>query len=673
MRDLRGLLIGSFATALVACSSGSPSGAATTPDAGIAPDAVSDHTDVLMKDLSPNTTSTDLASPDLTRPDQVTAMGKDAASAKDTIDVSPADTTPGVPKTDGAPPRDSGSAPDVGKSDLAAPDTTPRAQADAGGTGLGAAQSCASEPLRATGTVYYVCDCQPGASSKCVAGSDSNAGTTPAAPFQGFAKAASTFAKMAAGDTVALCRGGRWSATGGGFANPNCRKDNTCDLRDYAAPWADDSEPLPSVWINGGTSGGTLITFSHVPQHQEGFRVFNLDLHGTRTDTAIFFWNETTDVDLCNLSMDGFNTSVNMSGGDKPEFGIPANIVLRRSRITNNSNLGYIAVCDNCAVEDCYFDNNGVVNATTHSVYFASTVWSTGGKNVVHETVGMRLSRNEFHHSKVQCNGAPVVVHGRHKNVILENNTMDAVSATDGCWGLGVGCGGYPYGCWFKDAIIRGNTIRGLGNTGTENNNCSNCIIENNLIILDRSGNGITLGGERPREAGHAQYTRSDGQLDQPTTNAVVRNNTIQFTDKAVSGRGISVSSGTGHTLENNAIHFTVGKVGPSDNLCYGLPSNPTAAVTSVDYNVCEVPPGAHWTSAPDAGALSLEAWQLLSSMDKHSRMQDPMFSDLESCLPAAQSPLVNAGNPTHSPSVDINGRLRDSQPDIGALEQSCY
>jgi hypothetical protein len=427
---------------------------------------------------------------------------------------------------------------------------------------------------------------------------------------------------------------------------------------------------LPSIWVNGGASGATLLTFTHVSQHQEGFRVFNLDLHGTSTDTAIFFWNETTDVDLCNLSMDGFNTSVNMSGGDKPEFGIPSGIVLRRSRITNNSNIGYIAVCDNCSVEDSYFDNNGVRNATTHSVYFASTVWTVDGKNVVHETTGMRLSRNEFHHSTVQCKGAPVVVHGRHKNVVLENNVMDAVNATDGCWGLGVGCGGYPYGCWFRNVAIRGNTIKGLGNAGTENNNCTDCVIENNFIVIDKSGNGISVGGEKPRDASNTAYTRSDGQLDDPATNVLVRNNTIQFTEAATSGKGISIASGTRHTLENNVVHFTVTKAGSSDNLCYSLPSSPTSAVTSVDYNVCEIPAGGHWTSAPDTGAMNLDAWQRLSSMDKHSQMVDPMLSNPPvDCTPTSGSPLVNAGDPADSPSIDMHGKLRDSQPDIGAVE----
>jgi hypothetical protein len=252
----------------------------------------------------------------------------------------------------------------------------------------------------------------------------------------------------------------------------------------------------------------------------------------------------------------------------------------------------------------------------------------------------------------------------------MENNLMDAVKATDGCWGLGVGCGGYPYGCWFRNVVIRGNTIKGLGNAGTENNNCTDCLIENNFIVLDKSGNGIGVGSEKPRDASNAGYTKSDGQLDDPATNVVVRNNTIQFMESATSGKGISISSGTRHTLENNVVHFTVSKAGTSDNLCYGLPANPTAAVSAIDYNVCEVPSGAHWTWAPDTGAMTLDAWQRLSSMDKHSRMIDPMLANAPNdCTPATGSPLVNTGDPTDSPTIDMNGKLRDSLPDIGAVE----
>ncbi|HEY5285171.1 MAG TPA: hypothetical protein VIM14_20425, partial [Polyangia bacterium] len=160
-------------------------------------------------------------------------------------------------------------------------------------------QACAAEPLRSTGQIHYVCDCQSGADSKCVPGSDNNAGTSPAAPLQTFSKAADAFSKMNAGDTVALCRGGKWTGRGGSLANTKCKKDSTCDLRDYAPPWGNGSEALPSLWSSGTGNGVTMISFTHESAHYEGYRVLNLDMHGSSADTALFFWNETTDVDLC--------------------------------------------------------------------------------------------------------------------------------------------------------------------------------------------------------------------------------------------------------------------------------------------------------------------------------------------------------------------------------------
>jgi hypothetical protein len=301
-------------------------------------------------------------------------------------------------------------------------------------------------------------------------------------------------------------------------------------------------------------------------------------------------------------------------------------------------------------------------------VYFASTVWTVNGQNVIHTTTGMRLSRNEIHHSTIQCNGAPVVVHGRHQDVVIENNLIDAVNAADGCWGPGVGCGGYPYGCWFRNTIIRGNTFKNLGNVASESNNCVGCLIENNFITMNKSGNGITLGGETPRPVGSTSYSRWDGQADDPTSNTVVRNNTIYFTGSATSGKGIAVTSGTGHVLENNAILFATTTVGSSDNLCYGLPTDPTSALTRADYNICKIPAGAHWTSSPTGGTLS--GWQSASGFDMHSKMTDPLFTSAPtSCTPTAASPLVNAGDTSNSPTVDLNGKVRDSQPDIGAFE----
>jgi hypothetical protein len=214
--------------------------------------------------------------------------------------------------------------------------------------------------------------------------------------------------------------------------------------------------------------------------------------------------------------------------------------------------------------------------------------------------------------------------------------------------------------------------MRNLGNSSTNSSNCVGCLIENNLIIGNRSGNGIGLGGDLPRPAGDSTYTRWDGQPDDPTTNATVRNNTIYFTDAVTSGTGIDIRSGNGHVIENNAIYFTVTKSADSGTLCYNLPANPTTVVSVADYNVCKIPSDGHWmNNPPDYAGMSLSAWQSASGLDKHSKTANPLFTNAPADFtPASGSPLVNAGHPANSPKVDLTGRTRDSQPDIGAFER---
>ena len=527
---------------------------------------------------------------------------------------------------------------------------------------------CASEPLRNTGQTHYVCDCQAGADKRCVPGNDGNDGLAPATPLRSYAKGASAFSSMRAGDSVAFCSGGRWDLkSGAGWSNSLCRKNGTCDIRDYAPPWGTGNEAKPSIWIDGGSGGATLMTFIHPPQHFEGYRVLNLDLHGGTEDVAIFFFNQTTDVDLCNLTADGFGISVQISGGDNPG-GVSSRIVLRNSRITNNSNIAYLAVCDDCSVEDNFFDNNGARNGTTHTIYFASQAYDVGGQTVVHTSQGMRLSRNEIHYSAQPCLGAPVVIHGRHQDVVIEDNVLDAASASDQCWGPGVGCGGYPYGCWFRNAVIRNNIFRNLGNVGSDNSNCTGCTIENNLFVMNRNGTGISLGGNKPRPKGDASYTRWDGAPDDPTSSVVLRNNTIYFTKAVTSAAAITLFSGTGLVIENNAIAFAAGR--HEDSACYRLNDEPRGLLAAADHNICFMPAGNAWASVHPDHRIDLAQWQA-AGFDRHSKQTDPMFNNPPmNFVPASGSPLVNTADASNAPKDDLERKPRDLQPDLGAFER---
>ena len=90
------------------------------------------------------------------------------------------------------------------------------------GTIADIAKQCADEPLRTTGTIHYLCDCGAGADANCIAGADTGPGTTPAEPWRTYQKARATFPTIAAGDTIAFCKGGSFAAPAGeAWVNPS--------------------------------------------------------------------------------------------------------------------------------------------------------------------------------------------------------------------------------------------------------------------------------------------------------------------------------------------------------------------------------------------------------------------------------------------------------------------
>ena len=255
---------------------------------------------------------------------------------------------------------------------------------------------CGDEPLRSTGSVYYVCDCQSGAAPGCQPGSDANAGTDPSAPWKTLGKTfiagviadvndkgLSTFLTMKAGSTVALCRGGSWANVVGMYeygsgavrnlqceartwsplaanADPSLGASNpaagTCDLRDYSPPWAKGAEPKPKIQLahvgdafNDFSRAG-VNNFAHLGWHrdyvqkpQAGLRFFNLEIVGPDPakdyEVGFQFSGSTTDVEMCNLDVHngvaaaGFVTASTLQ-----------RIALRNSRIYDNYGTSSIGV-----------------------------------------------------------------------------------------------------------------------------------------------------------------------------------------------------------------------------------------------------------------------------------------------------------------------------------------
>lgn len=528
-------------------------------------------------------------------------------------------------------------------------------------------QACATEAMRGTGTKYYVCDCQTGADADCVAGNDSNNGTATATPWRTFSKAGGRFSIMNAGDTVALCKGGKWTTAGVNFANTACTALNTCDVRDYTPPWGSGNEQRPIIATTG--SNNNLFDLSHNNGHYHGYRFFNLDLRGGSTDTGMFIFNGSSDIDACDLAIDGFNlgfyVASGLTGADPS-----ARITLRNSTVTHSALDGYLGACTGCTIKDNSFDDNGGDTALQHTIYASGEDLGS-----VHRTTdAMVITGNTIHYTSKTCQGAQIVVHGRHTNIDIENNVIDASAATPQCWGIAVSCGGYPFGCFFRDSIISNNTITGVGNKAIETGSCARCIVENNVLVNTQGAQAISIAAELARPPGDPGYTDPDGTNDDLTTQNKVRNNTIYFSSLVHSATGVQFANeGTGHIASNNVIEF-VGTGGSSGMMCLDM----KPSFTFVDYNLCYSPNnvstsagGTFWQGVEGTVGQTLAAWRTSSGWDTHSTFgTNPQFVSVPTNFaPASGSPLINTGSTTQASTKDITGKTRDATPDIGAYE----
>jgi hypothetical protein len=487
-----------------------------------------------------------------------------------------------------------------------------------GGGGGGPLAACATAPLRTTGPVYYYCDCQSGASAGCTPGDDAAAGTSPSAPRRTLANAVTRFNSMAAGSTVALCRGGSFTRTAtAGIYNAACRAGSTCDFRDYA-PAGMESAPRPVI-----QAGGSDMFRAQTGGHDEGYRFWNLDIRHTG-GTGISFWfsSDVTDVDVCNVAG---------TGGDAAGVINPwvARLTIRGSQWTNYANQGFIGGAEDLTIDGNYFSNVGAMRgAQYHSIYLG------GGGDAASTPGGWpneRVTNNEIRLSS--CQGAPIVVHGRHVNPVIENNLVVATSAAGGCYGIALSHGGYPYSTWVRNASIRRNRIvLNGGGEGISLGVCGNCVVTDNSIALTAASSG-----HRAIAAPDAAARTGTYPDEQVNTGTIIQNNSIYL---ASSGYGVTAAiEGSNYVIENNAVWTT----GPS---CL----NVTRPALRNSNNYCRPSTGGPtlgsiWVNA-QAGDLRLPAGSPLigygSSSWFSSTALSPTWSSTDRGV--ARTPPIDAG-----------------------------
>ena len=381
-----------------------------------------------------------------------------------------------------------------------------------------------SNPPAAGGKTYYVCD----------TGDDNNLGLSESTPFRSYEKAMSTFATIAGGDSVLLCRGGQFPiTTGKGINNLNCSVDAPCTLGDYG----DSAKAKPSIISSDSTAALKFYGNVNPAKNGGGYVIKNLNLLSTSgTGNGVFLYVGVHDMLLENLHIQGFRLGVQLAGSTINS------ITLKNSVIMNNVGQGVLGGCTDCLYENNYFQNNGAT-VYHHNIYLSS------GSDENSVTKNMVVRGNTLYQSALddegKCGGVSLVAHGRFEGLTIENNLIkEDVGAVKGtCYGISVDPG-YGYDEYFKDVVIRGNTLLNLGGNAIGCASCDGALIENNTIIDE--GSVLVHGISVP--------VRTEDTVK--SKNITIRNNKILLTKNWNETSGVRVGGFYPMSAENNTVYL---------------------------------------------------------------------------------------------------------------------
>lgn len=525
----------------------------------------------------------------------------------------------------------------------------------------GWAARCATEPLRSTGTIYYACDCQTGAAAGCSPGNDANPGTSPGAPLRTLSAASSKFRAMNAGDTVALCAGGRFSAVADNWSawvNLACTPSSPCILRDYPTAWSSE-RPVVAM----PAAGERAFAIGGKPNLVDGVRFLNLNLVGNGSGVGIGFGNNLSDWEFCNLRVQGFGSGVqgSLDGSYDGTTGCPTDPAQGRRRhfrgnqIVDNASFGVLYDGHDSDWDGNYFDNNAfaagnrcAAGATGHTFYIDSHCTAQNVRFINNE-----VYRNAMYNGYPQ--GTSIQMGGGSMGMVIENNFVDSGPQTPfNCTSGGIFAKTAGYGPTFAHEllVIRGNwLVRGNG-TQIGVSAAPDLLIENNIIVADgmsdiNQNDVISLRSE------------SDGL----ETKAVVRNNTLYLANISSASRrsGIAIASldaQSGNIVTGNTITI-VGEAGaPYSASCFRAAD--LSKIAFMNNNHCFGTSTYARVGVLNDGATSytLESWRVLTGFDADSITADPMFTNAPTDLtPSATSPLVGAASTTTCTIQGVGGQ----------------
>ncbi len=319
---------------------------------------------------------------------------------------------------------------------------------------------------------YYFCD----------NGNDKNDGKSEASPFKTVSKLYERFRNMEGGDSLLLCRGGKFQySQAKKLFNYKCSADKPCTISDYG------KEGLASPILHyTGTHAGLWFSDSPNNHADGGYNISNLTLISDQNQgSGILIADDVDDFHVKNVHVEGFRIGFNSAGAGDGGNGnrMSDRISLTNSTIINNADQGFIGACNDCLIENNNFENNGFAREIfNHNIYLGSRTRHT---NMIIRSNTLYKSTN----INGQCKGVSLVAHGNIDNLTIENNHIkeDKNAVHGHCFGISVDPGYSDTDESFRNVVIRSNTLINMGSIGIGCSSCDGAKITENIII-DENG-----------------------------------------------------------------------------------------------------------------------------------------------------------------------------------------
>lgn len=345
----------------------------------------------------------------------------------------------------------------------------------------------------------FFSDCQAGAAAGCVPGNNANPGSraSPKRNLSGI-----NLNTLPAGTRLRFARGGAWIWTNLRLENPLATAARPLSFEAYG----DGPRPL----INAPNIGTGVIDFGDYNNTSNDggyvFRSLKFDGQGSSAH-AFFLIHNLHHVTIDDCELTGFYIAIHAQA--RAPHGLRY-IDIRNNQIVRNGGMGILGQFRDSVIEGNTFGANNVGGGGFDHGTYLSGDDGVSGMNIT-------LRNNLYLRNSVVngvCGGGNMTFHGQFDGVLIEGNTIEQDAAAEGCWLMSI-TQGHDSAEWFRNFVVRGNTLVNGGNTVIAVQSAPGILIENNRIFNSQ------LAYQTGISVGHTEYQNGDV----PDGNAIVRNN----------------------------------------------------------------------------------------------------------------------------------------------------